>query len=196
MSDSLATFRDAMYRIHPLLTEQEWTYLVDNLSVRSFARKEFFLQAGERQPALGFVLSGLLRGFYVNDKGEEVTMRFVREGDYATHYSAFLEQRPSGYSFQCLEPAELVLLPYEAIQKGYDQYHGLERFGRLIAENVLIGQRRRIEAFQFQTAEERYLTFVRENPGLFNRVSLSHLSSYLGIQRPSLSRIRKHLSEP
>jgi hypothetical protein len=38
------------------------------------------------------------------------------------------------------------------------------------------------------------MKFVKENPDLFNRVSLSHLASFLGIERQSLTRIRKKLT--
>ena len=54
-------------------------------------------------------------------------------------------------------------------------------------------QQKRIEGFLFENAETRYLEFVKENPDLFNRVSLSHLASFLGIERQSLTRIRKKL---
>jgi hypothetical protein len=54
-------------------------------------------------------------------------------------------------------------------------------------------QQRRIEGFIFGNAESRYLSFARENPALLNRVSVSHLASFLGIERQSLTRIRKRL---
>jgi len=41
------------------------------------------------------------------------------------------------------------------------------------------------------TAEERYARIMRKNPDLINAISVKHLSSYLGIQPESLSRIRK-----
>lgn len=85
------------------------------------------------------------------------------------------------------------MVSYHHIQQGYDQFIGFERNGRLIAEAILQQQQRRIESFQFDSAEQRYLDFIQENPGLFNRISLTNLSSYLGIERPSLSRIRKKI---
>jgi CRP/FNR family transcriptional regulator len=52
----------------------------------------------------------------------------------------------------------------------------------------------RIESFLFETAEQRYLEFMSENPDLYHRVSVSHLSSYLGIERQTLTRIRQKLA--
>jgi hypothetical protein len=53
----------------------------------------------------------------------------------------------------------------------------------------------RIEGFVFKSPEERYLDLIRQQPAIFNAVPLYHISSYLGIQGPSLSRIRKRLAE-
>jgi len=36
---------------------------------------------------------------------------------------------------------------------------------------------------------------VNHYPDIFNNIPLYHISSYLGIQGPSLSRIRKRLSD-
>jgi hypothetical protein len=64
-----------------------------------------------------------------------------------------------------------------------------------VAEEVVVMQQSRIESFLFENAEQRYLNFISSNPNLFNRISLTYLSSYLGIERQSLSRIRKSLKQ-
>lgn len=86
------------------------------------------------------------------------------------------------------------MLSYQHIQVGYNQFAGLERYGRLIAEEVLKMLQKRVESFQFETAEIRYLNFISQHPALFNRISLTHLASFLGIERPSLSRIRSNIA--
>ncbi len=80
------------------------------------------------------------------------------------------------------------------MQWGYTHFPKFEKYGRLIAEEILKMQQYRIESFIFQTAEERYIDFIHHYPGLFNRVSISHLCSYLGIERQSLTRIRQKLA--
>ena len=76
----------------------------------------------------------------------------------------------------------------------YQKSHAWERFGRLLAQqafNVVID---RTESFLFKTPEERYLDLVKYHPDILNNIPLYHISSYLGIQGPSLSRIRKRIS--
>jgi len=141
------------------------------------------------------VTSGLIRKFHFNEFGDDVTTDFIKENEYATDYPSLLTGNLSRYNFQCLEPTNLVSITYEHLKVGYDKYYNCERNGRLIAEDLLKQQQKRIESFQFDSAEQRYRDFISENQDLFNRVSLNHLSSYLGIERPSLSRIRKKIAK-
>jgi CRP/FNR family transcriptional regulator, anaerobic regulatory protein len=182
-------------KLCPHLRKEELTYLENGMNVSELPNKHFFIHSGEIQKTIGFVVSGLLRAFYIDNNGSEITIRFTRENGYATDYPAFISKTPSKYYIQCLEPCVIINLSHEYIQNGYEKYKGLERFGRLIAEEVLKSQQKRIESFLFENAEQRYLNFIKENPDLFNRVSLSYLSTFLGIERPSLSRIRKKIAQ-
>lgn len=191
---NIDTFEASVRQLCPQLHPEAWEYLKSGLKTIHLPVKHFYIQANVVQQTIGFVLKGLLRGFYINEQGNEMTIRFVEEGSYATNYTAFITQQPGRYYYQCLEPCELLTLSYYHIQRGYQLHEGLERYGRLIAEEVLKYQRSRIESFQFYDAEQRYVNFMEANPQLYNRVSLTHLATFLGIERPSLSRIRKKLS--
>jgi CRP/FNR family transcriptional regulator, anaerobic regulatory protein len=195
MDTAIATYIQSMKQLQPKIEGEAVEYLHGVLSVQHLQPKEFYLKAQVVQRSIAFVVTGLVRAFYIDDKGKEITTRLNSENNYATDYSAFLQQKPCKYSFQCIEKTTLVNFPFEAVQYCYAKFPAIESYGRLIAEEVIKGQQNRIESFQFLSAEERYLHFIKQNPNLFNRVSLSHLSTFLGIERPSLSRIRKKLSE-
>jgi CRP/FNR family transcriptional regulator, anaerobic regulatory protein len=191
----IESYINAIRKICPEITKQEIDYLVSGLSIQAFEPKHFYIQANTIQKCIGFVHSGLLRAFYIDNEGKDITIRFVQENGFATDYSSFIQQTKSKYYFQCLEKTTIVNIPFNHIQNGYKQYPLLERYGRIIAEEIIKSLQNRIESFQFYTAEERYLHFVKNSSSLFNRVSLSYLSTYLGIERPSLSRIRKKLAQ-
>lgn len=194
MTDEIKIFLKSVRAICPELTEAELSVFSEKLSVITFRKKDLFIQSGQIQPSIGFIYSGLIRSYYIDGKGNEKTVRFYAENDYATHYTAFLTRQPSKYTFQCLEDTRLVLLSYEDMQRSYAQIPAFEKYGRLVAEEILKMQQQRIESFVFQTAEERYLDFMKQYPDLYNRVSLSHLCSYLGIERQTLTRIRQKLA--
>lgn len=46
-------------------------------------------------------------------------------------------------------------------------------------------------SLQFQTATERYLKLLQQQPQLLQKASLGMIASYLGISQETLSRIRK-----
>jgi CRP-like cAMP-binding protein len=194
LKNAITTYLKSFQAICPNATIEELNYLESGLSVVELKPKHFFIHANTMQKEIGFVYSGLLRAFYIDNNGNEISVNFIRENRYATHYSAFITQTPSKYYFQCLEPTVLVTISYKHIQEGYERFPIFERYGRLVAEAVLKIQQKRIEGFLFDNAETRYLDFIKENPDLFNRVSLSYLASYLGIERQSLTRIRKKLA--
>ncbi len=194
MKNEIQIFLNSVKSICPELTEHELEKFSENLFVVTLQKKDFFIHSGQIQKEVGFISKGLIRSFYIDNNGNEKTVRFYEENDYATHYTTFITQQPSKYSFQCLETTTMVLLSYENMQWAYKTFPKFEKYGRLIAEEILKMQQHRIESFIFQTSEERYLEFIRQSPDLFNRVSLTHLCSYLGIERQTLTRIRQKLA--
>ena len=191
METAIKAYLESYKQICNKITDEELLYISKRLTISEFKTKQYYLKAGQVQTAIGYVISGLMRSFYIDEKGNEITIAFIKENEYATDYGAFIRQKPSKYYFQCLEPSIVVNLPYAAMQEGYDSYKNIERYGRLVTEEVLVQQQTRLESFLFEKAEERYLNFIKRSPDLFNRISLTYLSSYLGIERQSLSRIRK-----
>ncbi|UOB18906.1 Crp/Fnr family transcriptional regulator [Abyssalbus ytuae] len=174
---------------------EEIDFIRPHLTIEKLDKGDFYLQKGEVQIQMGFVYEGLLRRYFINDRGNEKTTGFVKENEFATDYPAFIRQKPTKYFIQCLEPSILVMLPFDIIVESYKKFKNSEMYGRLVAEKVLTILSDRVEGFLFNTAEERYMAFISENPDLMNRISLTHLSSFLGIERQSLSRIRKRITE-
>ena len=175
------------------LTESEIEHVARHLNVQVLKKGDFLLKRGEVQKGLGFIVKGLIRRYYINDKGNDITTGFYKEMEYITDYPAFIRQKPTKYFLRCLEDSVVITVPFNIIQESYNSYENGQLYGRLMAEKVLTLQSDRIEDFLFYTAEERYLKFFKSQPELMNRVSLTHLSTYLGIERQSLSRIRKRL---
>ena len=194
MSTAVNSFISSVKSICPEMSEEDLSFFESKLFMKTYRRKEVYLEAGEIQTSIGFVAEGLVRSYYVDQNGDEINTGFYSEGNYATHYASYLNQKPSSYSIQCLEPTVLVGFTFKDHQMLYQHSENFERYGRRITEAILIQQQERIESFVFDSAEKRYLDFIEKNKLLFNRISISQLSSYLGIERQSLTRIRQKLA--
>lgn len=193
MEKDLEIFKQAIWLLDPKYTDDEWDYIRSGLNIQILKPREFFIEAGRKKYEIGFITSGLVRAYYINNAGHDITILFMKEREYVTDYASLLMQKPSRYYFQCLEPTTIIILPFQHLKQGYEQFPRIDRHGRLVAEEIIKSMQKRIDSFQFDHAEQRYIDFCNENPDLFNRISLTHLSTYLGIERPSLSRIRKKI---
>lgn len=177
------------------LTDADWAMIEPHLRRKTYGKGDYYLRLGETEQQIGFVESGSFRWYFINDKGEEVNFHFFFEQGFVVGYDSYVAQTPSRMAIQAMEPSSVVLLPKrQGILDLYNASHHWERFGRIVGELVYAESNRRVQDFLFHTAEERYLKLLNEQPDIFQRISLAHIASYLGIQAPSLSRIRKRLS--
>lgn len=174
------------------LDKKEQDHFVSKLTIKHYKKKELVLREGEICRYAYFINSGCFRYYYTVD-GQENTAQFFFENGWYTDYESFLLEKPTQQSIQTLEPTELVLLTARDLQQLYMDIPKFERFGRLMAENAFLGIRKRSEMMENQTPEERYLHLMQERPKVFERIPQHYIASYIGIQPPSLSRIRKRI---
>ena len=180
--------------ICPELTEKQLLEFSRQLTVTKIEKNDFYIKAGQTQKQGGFLVRGLIRAFHTDDLGNEKNIYFIPENEYTFHYASFMDNKPSPLSFQCLESSTIVNFPAEHLQNAYENFPKFEKYGRLIVEAKLKAQQQRLESFLFQTAEQRYIDFTNQYPQLFYRLNISQLCSYLGVERQTLTRIRKKLS--
>ena len=182
--------KKAVKFIHQDISEDALSFFIQGLAERTLKKNEIFIGIERTHHEIGFIAKGLIRGFYIDDKGNEINTRFLKEGNFATHYKAFISQEPSKYYFKTVEPTQLLCFNYDHIQKCYAYHPDLEKFGRLMAEAIITKMDSRLESQHFDDAETRYNDFMKAYPDLHNRLSLEQISSYIRITRPALSRLR------
>jgi CRP/FNR family transcriptional regulator, anaerobic regulatory protein len=175
------------------LTENDCNLFEPFLQTKQINSKDIFLREGKTCMELGFINKGTFRMYYLSD-GKEINTHFSFENEFVVNYDSFLQEIPSRYFIQALEDAEIVTFNLQTLQKAYNQSQNWERFGRIMAEYSYKLTTKRVEGFMFLDAEQRYLQMMKETPHFLERVPLYHLASYLGIERESLSRLRKKIS--
>ena len=173
--------------------DEELEFVKSNISILKLKKKQILIYENEIQKSIAFIYSGLIRSYFIDDNGKEINNAFFSENEFVTDYLAFIKQQRTKYTFECLEDCTLISIPFETVETAYERYKNFANFGRKIAEWALENRTKKYESFLFETAEERYLRFIAENKPILNRISLSHLASYLGIERQSLSRIRSKI---
>ncbi len=173
---------------------EEWDHARRFLIPRSFKKSEHLLEAGVVAEHSFLLLSGIARNYYITEDGKEFISGFILENQFCGSVNSIIAGRPSRFFIQALEDCETVLLPRKNILQLYDRHRCWERFGRVIAEGVMMFNEVR-EGELLDSLEERYLRLLRDHPALHDRVPQYHIASYLGITNVALSRLRGRLRD-
>lgn len=197
---ALAAFTGRLQQaVTPLVPDEAiLARLLSDLVHQKIAKSQQMLGAGETARHVFFIHKGLVRQYFndPNAGGTERTGQFFDDGMLVTDAESFLTQSPATENFEALEPSSILIVSRAALLRAYDADHALERFGRLMVEEALIGSQRRASRLLTLSPEERYATFVQTRPEVARRVPQYLIASYLGLTPESLSRIRRRLSKP
>lgn len=154
-----------------------------------------YIRAGEIPRSFAFVVKGLFRYYYADNKGNEFTKGFFPENSYITAYSALLENRESYFTIEALEDSTIFIIDfYKWNQIARNDICWLKFLVSLLEKGYCVKEYREREFLVF-SAEERYESFLRRFPGLEKRIKQHYIASYLGITPESLSRIRKKMGK-
>ena len=192
MSNHLEKIKEKIMQFSSL-PEDEWEAFSDRLVIKKFKRGDFLVAQGQVENYMYFLNSGSTRNYFLHD-GNEFTIDFHFGGDFVSGFYSFITRDPSYVTIELLEDSETVAISYTDLHHFYRNFHNGERTGRLITEMQYARRLRKEMDLLALTADERYAQLIERNPRLVNEISVKHLSSYLGIQPESLSRIRKRFA--
>lgn len=161
---------------------------------KQLSKGDYFVQEGKVCKHVGFIQKGLIRHFIDKD-GQELTGEFGKEGQFTCNYASFLDKSASEENIQCLEDTSLLVISFDDLQVFYNTIAEGNKFGRLIAETLFVQAKRKIASMFCDPPEVRYLQFMQLYPDIQQRIPQYYISSFVGVKPPSLSRIRKRLSQ-
>jgi CRP-like cAMP-binding protein len=152
------------------------------------------IREGEKAHYCYFILKGVVRGYYIDMQGNDITKCFCSENEFFSSEGLRTEE---GYSctIECLEDCKCIQFPYKLIHQLSMEDKRLKAFIDQLYYNEVDKLDNRIKKFMLMSAEERYNDFCEYYPFLQNRIALKYIASYIGVRSASLSRIRKNLQK-
>jgi len=175
------------------IPKNEWEAFVQHLSARTFAKNDYLVRAGDVANNFYFISKGLVRFFYCTEDGKEFNKHFAMENGFAGSFHSLLLQEPCGFFIQALERTETIVLPNRVLNEFYNRHACWERIGRKNAEQLVLIKEAREKELLLDTLGVRYQRFLKEFPGLADRIPQYHIASFLGVTDVALSRIRKKI---
>jgi len=133
-------------------------------------KDDYFLRAGEIPTRIGYNVTGLLRFFYIDNNGKDVTKHFCPENSVAMSYRAFIRREPSNFSIQALEDTKVRTITYNDYVRLLKSNTCWQMVAKKLAEVVLILKEKREAELLLMDARERYESFITDFPNLLNRI--------------------------
>jgi CRP/FNR family transcriptional regulator, anaerobic regulatory protein len=159
-----------------------------------YAKGDYILRAGEYCHFIGFLNKGFIVTTFVDDNGNEKASEFKHEGCFFTYTEGLIDNATSHKNFIALEDCETLVLNKQDLHTIFKSNPKFEKlFSQILAEElraVLLNNQKS----KTQSVEERYLALENTFPGLLQRIPVKYIAGYLGIEAPSLSRLRRRLA--
>jgi CRP-like cAMP-binding protein len=173
------------------LSEEEFRVIAEKMEIRQFDKKFKITKEGETENYVNFIAKGLARKYFLKNKEEKIT-QIAKESDIINSFESFLSGTPSTYVVETVEPTTFVSISRENVESLYLTSPKMERLGRMLVSQQFL----RKEKWEYDRmrldSHERFISFVKENADLLQRVPQKYLASYLNIKPETFSRL-KHL---
>ena len=160
------------------------------ISSRRLKKGEIILQEGTVCRGLYFVEEGYLRTSYNKEDGSIVNLNFTFEGEFTSNLKSAIGREPSHMSIEAGEDTLLWIFDLDKLSPEVKSHPFVSQFMRRVTMQMLLASEARGNLLKIFTPAERYYHIERDKPHILQRVSLSHLASFLGVSRETLSRIR------
>ena len=134
------------------------------------------------------VIQGLLRAFFVDEKGKEHTYMFASEGWTLGDLEAAAFDQKTQLIIEALEPSEVEVFRLNEVFDSPDADARLELKRMHRRAGAL---QRRVLMMMSTSALDRYEHFLALHPKLSERIPQKLIASYLGITPQALSKIRR-----
>ena len=171
---------------HPL---NSWEALSKKFQVRELSDREHFVSAGELWEDICFVQKGLIRVYYVDQSGNELTQHFYQPGEVVSPLED-PQGTPCLFYIQSLEESTIVTANYGDLTSEHGsnpEWAILEL--HLIKKGFLKNAKHEAQLL-LGNAESRYSWFCREYPDLLEKLTQQQIASFLGVTSVTISRIK------
>ena len=154
-----------------------------------YSKGEVIARTGDKATAAGFVISGVVRSYYVDNDGNDITQYFASEGSWCVD-SGMVGFEEMQANWEAIEDVTVMLFDVADMRALIYSDEQLKNVWIMALESGMRYKIYRENGFLVESATERYVAFRKRYPQLADRVPLRYIATYLGITPESLSRIR------
>ncbi len=180
---------------HPSIKTDDYTKILNAHTKIKFSKNDILLKEGKISNEYYLIEKGLFRSFVNDFSGNEITTAFFGSNEILIEVASLFLRITSRENLQALTDGVAWKIEFDTFQELFNNISGFTEWGRTWMSNQLFISKQRSINMLTQSATERYLNLIREQPQIIKQVPLKYIASYLGVTDTSLSRIRKEISK-
>jgi CRP-like cAMP-binding protein len=183
----------AVIKSYDEISDQEISNLKTYFNVLKVRKGDILIKANSPCDKLFFVNSGLLRDFYINETGNEITTIITCESRFLTNIISFNGFAENNETIECIENGEVLYISKENFDKLLKTSKNLKCIYADILEEYYALLTERFHYLNTKNVEQKINHLKNDFPFLINRVNDSLIASFLGITRETFVRNKKFL---
>lgn len=146
------------------LTEAQKTELQSFFTIKKLRKKQYLFQEGDICKYISFRRKGLLKSYFMDEKGNEHINMFAFEGWWISDFNSFINQEKAILNIDAIEETELLMIIREDYENLMLAIPIMDRYFRILYQNSLVTKDYRLIVSNSFTAEEKYTQFAQKNP--------------------------------
>ena len=151
------------------------------------------ISMGEQMQGLPILVTGVLRGFLVDESGRDITDCFIYQKGEVIMGSC-KPGEPSLIHMEAITDCQVVIVSIKRLQQMMEEPALLRLHNGQLYEALRRHWQMKMQMYQ-SDAMTRYQWFLYTYPGLEEQISGKHLASFLGMTPVTLSRLRRKIRE-
>ena len=175
------------------INDEDFEKILSFFEVKTFGKKENLLVEGQICRSNYFVLKGLLRKFFINEKGTEQITEFAIETWWMTDNISYEHKVPSEFYIQTVEKSEILVISNDSQEKLLEEFPVMERYFRFVYQRAYAANQMRVKYIFSLSKEDFYFNLLKKQPEFVQRVPQYLIASFLGFTPEYLSEIRKRI---
>lgn len=175
------------------LSKEDLTTLIEGYKKVELKKGDYLVKAGGIVEGYYLVIEGFFRSYVIDYEGNEVTTNFYGKDELILEESSFFMQVPTKEYIQATEDCQLWMKDFETFNDHFNQFEQYRDWGRAHLVRNFFALKQRTLSMITDHASDRYKELLENRPEIFQKASLKHIASFLGVTDTSLSRIRKEM---
>lgn len=176
------------------IPQNEKEILVNLVQPLDIKKGDFLYQEGKVPKYGAYILSGILREYYTDNKASDYIRRFAFQDWWVVDLYELLHEKPALYSVQALEDSKILTFTKKDCDILIEKCPVTTSIILEISAADKYSIAKKEKQKRSLSAADNYTELLKTYPGIDKKIPLFQIASYLSIKPESLSRIRKQLN--